>query len=139
MAGFIALDDGRAYADKNWNFHATVEAIAEALPSTTDGLALANWLRNDPTVQIYHSVDVRELAPASHDIFLAAAEIALQREREKGPIGLHDAEFWKGWMKRFGELVQMIGCCRRGEPAPEFNPHMNDTLPATGDRVGPGW
>lgn len=139
MAGFIVLDDGRAYASANWAFRATVEAIAEALPKTADGLALANWLRTDPTVQVYYKVDVRELAPAIHDIFVAAVEPALERQREKGPIGWHEPGVWDGWIKRFADLVQMIECCRRGEPASEFNPHMNRTLPPTGDQVGPGW
>lgn len=139
MAGFIVLDDGRAYAAANWAFRATVEAIADALPSTAEGSELAEWLRNDPTVQIYHNVDVRELAPTSHHIFLAAAEVALQHEREKGPVDWEKSELWEGWVKRFAEFIEMIGRCRRGEPPGEFNPHMRDTLPPTGDRIGPGW
>jgi hypothetical protein len=139
MAGFIVLDDGRAYAAANWAFRATVEAIAVALPETTEGTTLANWLRNDPSVQIYYNVDVRELAPASHEMFLAAAEAALQIQKARGPIGWLQPEFWDGWIEGFAELVHMIDCVRRHEPAHKFNPHMRDTLPPTGERIGPGW
>lgn len=31
MAGFIVLDDGRAYAAANWAFRAAVDAIAAAM------------------------------------------------------------------------------------------------------------
>jgi hypothetical protein len=37
MAGFITLEDGRAYAASNWAYAALVERIADALPETDDG------------------------------------------------------------------------------------------------------
>lgn len=139
MAGFIILNDGRAYAAANWAFRATVEAIAEALPVTEEGTRLAEWLRNDPAVQVYHSVDVRELSPTCREMFLSAAESAHQLQMARGPINWSSAEFWDGWIGRFGDLVKMIECVKRGEAAGEFNPHMTDIIPATGDRQGPGW
>jgi len=139
MAGFIVLDDGRAYAAARWAFRATVAAIAETLPETGEGKALAEWLTNDPNVQIYYNVDVRELTPTNREMFLAAIEAAFQAQKARGSIGWAEPEFWDGWITRFGDLVKMIECVRRGEPANEFNPQMKDIIPATGERSGPGW
>jgi hypothetical protein len=139
MAGFIVLNDGRAYAASNWAFRATVEAIAEALPRTSEATNLAEWLRHDPSVQIYYNVDVRELAPANRELFQEAAEVAFKVQKARGPTGWSSPELWDGWINRFSEFLKMIECVRRGEPAHGFNPHMKDTVPPTGQRSGPGW
>src|SRR5450755_3207563 len=97
MAGFIVLNDGRAYAASNWAFRATVEAIAEVLPKTGEGITLAEWLRHDPSVQIYHNIDVRELVPAIRDLFLDAAETAFKVQKAGGPKGWSPTEAWDGW------------------------------------------
>jgi hypothetical protein len=34
MAGFIILEDGRAYAANNWSFDRLIEKIAETFPDT---------------------------------------------------------------------------------------------------------
>ena len=44
MAGFIVLEDGRAYAANNWSYDAVIERIARALPETSAGRALSDWL-----------------------------------------------------------------------------------------------
>jgi hypothetical protein len=63
MAGFIVLDDGRAYAANNVGFRATVAAIAEALPRSPEGNALSEWLLDENgLVQVHMRKDVRELA-----------------------------------------------------------------------------
>jgi hypothetical protein len=139
VGGFIVLDDGRAYGRAGWAYRATIEAIADALPDTEQGSTLAEWLTNPRTLEIYPTVDVRELTPANRELFLAAAERAFDLERQRGPLGWANPEFRESWLKAFAELVQMIHCVRRGEPPKEYNPHMTDTLPATGEHSGPGW
>ncbi len=140
MAGFVILDDGRSYATKNWEFRTTVEAIAEALPTSVQGMALAEWLRNDPIVQIYHSVDLRELTLSNREMLVTAIERAFARQKECGPpAGWPDPMSWDSWLNRFSDLVKMIACLRRGEPPEEFNPHMDGLIPPTGKQRGPGW
>ena len=139
MAGFIVLGDGRAYAASNQGWRATVEAISEALDKTADGKNLAEWLRNDPSVQIYHSVDVRELTPGNRTLLLKAIEAAFQIQKERGSTDWDEPECWTGWIERFSDLVKMIKCVERGEPAHEFNPHMLDVIPARDEKSGPGW
>lgn len=139
MAGFIVLEDGRAYAAANWAFRATVESIARALPDTDEGNALAEWIRNDPTVQIYYNVDVRELTAANREMFLGTVARACRAAETDGPSDWNDPAFFDGWIRRFNDLVKMIDCVRRGEPPEEFNPHMRDTLQWSGERRGPGW
>ena len=139
MGGFIVLEDGRAYAAANWAFRATVEAIADALPQSTEGMSLAEWLRHDPVVQIYHNIDVRELTPANQEMLLTAIENGLKAEAARGPSDWANPEFWDGWIHRFTDLVKMIESVRRGEQPHEFNPHMTEAIPPTGERNGPGW
>jgi hypothetical protein len=139
MGGFIILDDGRAYAANNWAYRTTVEAIAAALPNTSEGKVLAEWLRKDPSVQIYNAVDVRELTPANREMFLAASEAAFVQQKERGPSSWAEPDMWPSWIGRFADLVKMIDCVRRGEPPADFNPHMRDVIRPTGDHRGPGW
>ena len=138
MAGFIVLNDGRAYAAANWAFRGTIEAVVEVLPETDAGTALQEWLTHDTVVTVYHSVDVRELTPPNQVMFLTAVGEAFNVQSARGPIGWPQPEFWDGWIKGFADLVKMIECVRRGEPADNFNPHMTSTLPPTGERNGPG-
>src|SRR4051794_17545539 len=112
MAGFIILEDGRAYAAANWAFRSTVEAIAESLPETTEGKLLADWLRQHPTVQVYHRVDVRELTPTCREKFFAAVETAFERHKAGRPADWVHPEDWEPWLERFGDLVKMIGYVR---------------------------
>ena len=140
MGGFIILEDGRAYAASNWAFRATVDSIADILDRQTSGKDLAEWLRDESSpVQIYNTIDVRELTPRNREMFLTAVEEAFRMEQSRGPGGFAEPEFRDGWFSRFADLVKMIGCVRRGEPPSECNPHMRDVIPPTGGRSGPGW
>jgi len=109
------------------------------LPETGEGKALAEWLTDDLSVQIYYNIDVRELTPTNRAMFLAAVEAAFQAQKARGPFGEAEPEFWDGWITKFGDLVKTIDCVRRGAPAAEFNPYIRDIIPATGERSGPGW
>jgi hypothetical protein len=138
MGGFIILDDGRAYTVANRAFRATIAAVVESLPQTPQGRELAKWLQNDPSVQIYYHVDVRELTAANKMLFLHAIEVAYE-EATCGPDGWQAPDGWAGWISRFSDLIKMIGCVERGEPPGAFNPHMVDVIPPTDRRSGPGW
>lgn len=139
MGGFIVLTDGRAYAVANWAFRGTVESIAGSLAETSDGKPLAEWLRTDPSVQVYYNVDVRELTPANRELFLAVAEGAWEAALARGPGGWSDTRYWEGWLDGLANLSKMIGCVRRGEPPHELHPNMRGVIPPTGDQSGPGW
>ena len=139
MAGFIVLDDGRAYAAAGWAFRDTIRAIASALPNHSEGIALAHWLTNDPIVQVYLTVDVRGLARRSREMFLTAIPSAFKSQIESGPTLSDEGRLWQEWIERFRDLVKMVECVQRGEPPNEFNPHMIDVVPMTFERYGPGW
>lgn len=139
MGGFIVLEDGRAYAANNWAFRELVKVIVEALPETEDGKRLVAWLQNDHEVTIYNTVDVRELAPKFRAMFLEATQRAFQLQTGKEIIESEDAEAWVSWLSRFADLIKMMECIRRGESPAELNPHMNDVIPPTGEKRGPGW
>ena len=140
MAGFIVLEDGRAYAANNFGFRATVAAIAGALPHSAEGMALSQWLLDESgVVQTYLNVDVRELASATKETFLTATVNAYAIQKELGSNGWESSEFWQSWINRFADLVRMIECVKRSESPNEFNPHMDGLIPPTSERVGPGW
>lgn len=139
MGGFIILEDGRAYAASNWAFRETVSAIVAAMPVSEDGKRLAAWLGDDHGVTIHNNVDVRELAPKYRVMFIEATRRAFQQQIEKGSFGSGNAEAWDSWIGRFADLIKMMECVRRGEPPANFNPHMNDVVPPTGEQLGPGW
>lgn len=142
MGGFIVLSDGRAYAASNWGYDRTVEAIAEALPDTDEGRHLAAWLldqRCSVRGMGLGNVDVRELTPQNRQLFLRAVEDAYQTQKGKGPAGWHSPDLWPSWIARFSDLVKMIACVENGEAPGDFNPHMKDVIPPTGDKSGPGW
>jgi hypothetical protein len=99
---------------------------------------LAKWLLDESgTVQVYMNVDVRRLAPATKEIFLAAIGDAYAVQKRIEPQ--QPDEYWQSWIGRFSDLVRMIDCVRRGDPPDVFNPHMNGLIPPTGERNGPGW
>lgn len=139
MGGFIVLNDGRAYAAANWAFRATLEAITDAIPETAEGRELAEWLRNDPTVQYLHSVDLRELTPTNRAMFEEATERAYKIASIQGSTDWPEPDYWTGWIGRFKDLVKMIESIRQGESPQTFNPHMNELLPPTTEKSGPGW
>lgn len=139
MAGFFILDDGRAFAPNNWAYRATLQAIIDTLPSTPEGKALAEWLEADDVVQIYHSVDFRELTTANKDLVYAAVQNAFKLESERGPVGWVHPENFPSWMEGMADFVKMIECVRRGEPPADFNPYLRDVIPPTGEQKGPGW
>ena len=140
MAGFITLEDGRAYAASNWGYDAVVERIADALPETDDGHALKDWLMEQRVaVKGIGSVDLRELTLENRQLFQAAARKAFDLAEQPGPEGWHDPEFYTGWIERFHDLIKMMDSIRKAEPPSAFNPHMIDVIPPTGERAGPGW
>jgi hypothetical protein len=143
MAGFIVLQDGRAYAASNWAYDLTVERIAVALPPTPQGVALRTWLLGQRCGVLgpgLGSVDLRGLTPDNQRLVEAAARGAVEAAERSGPGGLGvDQETYSGWLSRLHDLLEMFDSIRRGEPPSVLNPHMIDVIPPTGDRVGPGW
>jgi hypothetical protein len=142
MAGFIVLEDGRAYAANNWSYDAVIERIARALPETGAGRALSDWLMDQRSVVQgagLGSVDLRELAPGDQRLFVEAVEKAIITSEEESPEGWCDPAFYPGWLESFHDLSRMIASIRRGEPPTAFNPHIRDVIPPSGERAGPGW
>ena len=139
VAGFIVLADGRAYAAANWATDAAVRAIAIEI----DDEPLRQWVAAQQSEFVgmgMTNVDLREIAPQYHSALHAAIRAAYGRACRDGFEQLDQQNtFTDGWLKRFGELVEMLDRSEAGEPPELFNPHLRETIPATGRRVGPGW
>jgi hypothetical protein len=114
--------------------------LSPALKRAGCGL-LADWLleqRCSVQGMGLGSVDVRDLTPRNQELFLRAVVDAYRIQQEKGPVGC-SSEFWPSWIERFGDLVKMIECIKKGEPPSQFNPHMSDAIPPRHGKAGPGW
>lgn len=139
MAGFIVLEDGRAYAASGWATDATLRVIARSLKDEP----LRSWLLAQQRVvgSGLTTVDLRELAPRCRPEMRAAIRDAYHRVGADG--GFEDLvagqEPGASWIQRLGELVEMLDRSESGETPEAFNPHMRGLLPATGRRTGPGW
>lgn len=142
MAGFIVFNDGRAWASANWAYDAAIRTIAQALPNTRDGNELAEWLLQQ-TSEIQGmglgSVDLRELTVQNQTLFIQAIRQAVINLKTETGNEWHDPTAFQCWREYFGVLLQLIESIERGEPALRFNPHMNDVIPPTGNKSGPGW
>jgi len=149
MAGFITIEDGRAYARSNWAYDTAVDAIARHLPSTPLAIAFRDWLleqrcydRDSGTAirgSGLGSVDLRELAPVCRELFWSAARDAYTFSEQDGGASWSNPDGFSDWLKSFAELLFLHETYADGQPPPEFNPHMNGLMPPTTDRVGPGW
>ena len=142
MAGFIVLNDGRAWAAANWAYDAAVRSIARALRSGSEANALGAWLL-DQTCETQGAglghIDIRELTPKNQSMLVAAIRRAVADHSEPAKTDFADADIYPAWLDRFAVLVPMIESLERGEPPMALNPHMDDVIPATGRRSGPGW
>lgn len=140
MAGFIVLEDGRAYAAANWAADAALRAIGREIGDA----ALREWLlaqQSELAGMGMTSVDLREVAPRFRPVLRAAirdAHARLWRDGGFEHLKAGDA-WWDGWLRRFDDLAEMLRRCEAGEPPQAFNPHMRAVLPPTGNRAGPGW
>jgi hypothetical protein len=140
VAGFIVLEDGRAYAAANWATNATLRAISREV-SDDD---LRQWLLAQQSGQVgmgMTSVDLREIAPHYRSVLHAAIRHAYERVAREGRFeSLRTGDdSWAGWVQLFGELVEMLSRSEAGEPPGDFNPRMRTLMPATGRHRGPGW
>lgn len=140
VAGFIVLEDGRAYAAANWATDAMLRAIGREIRDAV----LREWLLSQQSVFVgmgMTSVDLREIAPQFRPVLRSAIREAHARVRCEGEFEeLKAGSQWRdGWLKRFDDLAEMLRRCEVGEPPQAFNPHMRDLLPPTGNRAGPGW
>jgi hypothetical protein len=142
MAGFIILNDGRAWASANWAYDVAIRTIAQALPNTQEGLELADWLLQQ-TSEVkgmgLGSVDLRELTTENQTLFIRAVRQAVINLRTQDGNDWHDPMAFQSWREYFEVLPQLIESIERGEPAFMFNPHMKEVIPPTGDKSGPGW
>jgi hypothetical protein len=139
MAGFIVLEDGRAYAAANWATDATLRAIAAEVADPE----LRAWLLDQQSSVVgmgMTSVDLRQIAPQFRAVLREAIRSAYHRVSENGFESLiaRDANT-EGWLGRFNDLVTMLDKCDAGDPAEDFNPHMRALIPDRGGRVGSGW
>ena len=141
MAGFITLEDGRAYAASNWGYDAVVERIADALPETDDGHALKDWLMEQRVaVKGIGRVDLRELTLENRQLFQAAAREAFNLAEQQGPEGWHDPEFYVPVGSSGSTTwIMMMDSIRAGQPPSFFYPEMIVVIPPTGEQLGPGW
>ena len=108
MAGFITLEDGRAWSGANWAYDAVLGAIVDALNAQGDR-DLATWLlqrtSQGPGVG---TVDLREIAPADRTRFRVAVRAALAHVESTGPAGWNTPEFFPSWLEKFRVLAKMM-------------------------------
>lgn len=141
VAGFIVLEDGRAYAAANWATDATLRAISREVGDDD----LRHWLLAQQSDQVgmgMTSVDLREIAPHYRPMLHAAIRQAFERVIQDGRFESlrADDDRWAGWLQLFDDLVEMLGRSEAGEPPEEaFNPHMRALIPPTERHLGPGW
>jgi hypothetical protein len=140
VAGFIVLEDGRAYAASGWATDATLRVIARSVEDEP----LRSWLLAQQGVFVgsgLTAVDLRELAPQCRPVMRSAIRDAYHRVDVDG--GFEDLvpgqEPGASWIQRLGELVEMLDRSEAGEAPEAFNPHMRQLLPASGHEAGPGW
>jgi hypothetical protein len=131
MAGFIVMEDGRAYAASN----RATDAVIRAIAAQVDDREFRAWLLQQQSQFVgmgMTSVDLREVTPRHRQGFYRAARRAYERAASEGFEGrTGDVEGFGGWLERFGDLVVMIDRSLAGE-SPEV-------FPPTGWRRGPGW
>ena len=142
MAGFIVLQDGRAYAAANWAYDVLIESVSAALRGSGRNAALADWLmaqRSEVQGSGLGHVDLRELTDANRQLLLEIIPQAYQEAKTVRPAAFKNSAYYEGWLDRFADLVKMIACVQKGEPPEQFNPHMKGLLPAKGGHAGPGW
>lgn len=139
MAGFIVLEDGRAYAAANWAADATLRAIAREIADQ----ALREWLlaqQSQFAGMGMTSVDLRQIAPRHRPALREAIRGGHERVRREGAFErLTAGGQGDGWFRLFDDLAEMLRRCDAGEPPIDFNPHMRGLIPDRGDRAGPGW
>ncbi|MCI0661810.1 MAG: hypothetical protein L0220_12115 [Acidobacteria bacterium] len=142
MAGFIVLNDGRAWAGANWAYDSAIRTISQALPTTQEGQDLADWLLQQ-TCEVkgmgLGSVDLRELTTQNQTLFIQAVRQAVINLKTQDGNDWYDPTAFQSWREYFEVLPLLIESIERGEPPSMFNPHMNDLIPPTGNKSGPGW
>lgn len=134
------LEDGRAYSASGWATDTTLRAISREIGDP----ALREWLfdqQRDHLGQAMTSVDLREIAPQYRPVMCTAISRAYERVERDGRFEDLTAavQEWADWLKRFGDLAEMVTRFAAGEPPGKFNPHMRGVLKARKRRVGPGW
>ena len=114
MAGFIILEDGRAYAAANRVYDAVVERSADALPEADDGRAISDWLKEQQVaVKGLGSVDLRELTLENRRFFHVAARNAFSLSEQQRPEGWHAPDAHPGWIDRCHDLIKMMDSIQR--------------------------
>lgn len=93
----------------------------------------------DASVQLYNSLDARDLTLANQEAFLAALVAAQERSEVKGAAGWRDPAYWAGYAKLFASLALQAKQSARGH-APDSWPNLvafPERDPTR--RSGPGW
>jgi hypothetical protein len=139
VAGFIVLEDGRAYAASGWATDATLRVVARSVEDEP----LRTWLLAQQRAfgSGITNVDLRELAPQHRPVMRSAIRDAYRQVGIDGGFEdlVQEQDPGPGWIRRLGELVEMLDRAEAGEAPEVFNPHMRELLPASGRRAGPGW
>lgn len=145
MGSFIVLQDGRAWGAASWAYDAVIRSIADALPETAPGQALAALLRQRTCYGFArgagdgYSLDVRALTTQNQRLFTRAAQRAFTTVLLEGPVGWGDPSFYPAWLDWFRLLMRMMRCVRRREPPEWFRPRMGFDPDPPRERAGPGW
>lgn len=122
-----------------WVYRAILSEISGVL-TERGHTALAAWLSDeDASVQLYNSLDARDLTLANQEAFLAALVAAQERSEVKGAAGWRDPAYWAGYAKLFASLALQAKQSARGH-APDSWPNLvafPERDPTR--RSGPGW
>jgi hypothetical protein len=133
VAGFIVLEDGRAYAASNSATDTTLRAISREVSDA----ALRQWLLAQQSSQVgtgMTCVDLREVAPQHRPVLHEAIRRPPARQPGRRiPEPRVGTDRWQSWQGLFDDLNELLRRQDAGEPAAEFNPHMHALIPQRGN------
>ena len=125
MAGFIILQDGRAWAPSSAAYDALIDALAEVLTGPDGDRALASWLAERTCRKLGPGmgyVDVRDLTACHRELLYRAIRSIPTRAKLT-------ASTWSESMRaRYQRLRDLLDSMERGEPADTLN-DLSGTIP----------
>ena len=131
MAGFIVLEDRRAYAAKDAAVDATLEAISREVEDEEFRRYLLSK-RSSVVGMGATFVHLSDIAPQYREVFYRAVEVAAEQARTTNQDD--------GWRAGLEDLAEMVRRWRRDEPPELYNPHLEDLIDEREPRQeGPGW
>jgi hypothetical protein len=150
-SGSIILNDGRCWSDRWTGYDCLLSVVIDEIRLCGDHPEFMAWLRTripeeqdiemgygfikpDTDENIVRSIDLRELTPASQEVFWSA----LQRAATKLIVNPGDQhEHLLLQMKR---LLHMHHLVRIGDPPDHLSDWRTGYVePPSGEKIGPGW